>query len=123
MEVRTKIGGKLHFALDTGAQTTFLNATVLEKTGAVTRISDNRVFGIARTGRETDRVVPFLNLDVGGQFMRLENVIVYGPVSTGLIDCDGILGSNVARYGAIHIDATNGTFSVGELSAGEDAAE
>ena len=113
VEVRTKNGGKLHFALDTGAQTTFLNATVVGKTGETTRNSDNRVFGIARTARETDRVMPFLNIDVGGKSMRLENVIVYGPVSSGMINCDGILGSDVARYGEIHIDATNGVFSVG----------
>jgi hypothetical protein len=123
VEVVTKAGAKLHFTLDTGAQTTFLNATALDRAGTATRISDNRVFGIAQTGRETDRVVPFLSLDVGGKSMRLENVIVYGPATSGLINTDGILGSDVARYGALHIDATNGLFSIGELGAGEDATE
>jgi len=123
VEVRTKAGARLHFSLDTGAQTTFLNAAALDRAGASARVSDNRVFGIARTGRETDRVVPFLSVDVGGKSMRLENVIVYGPVTSGLINTDGILGSDVARYGSLHIDATNGVFSIGELEAGEDAAE
>jgi predicted aspartyl protease len=123
VEVRTKAGAKLHFTLDTGAQTTFLNAAALEKAGASTRISNNRVFGIARTGRETDRVVPFLSIAVGGTSMRLENVLVYGPVISGLINTDGILGSDVARFGAVHIDATNGVFSIGESDAGKDAAE
>jgi predicted aspartyl protease len=123
VEVQTRAGGKLHFTLDTGAQTTFLNATALDKAGATTRISDNRVFGIARTGRETTRVVPFLSLEVGGKSVRLENVIVYGPLLSGLISTDGILGSDVARYGVLHIDATNGVFSIGELDAGKDATE
>ena len=123
VEVRTKAGAKLHFALDTGAQTTFLNAAALGKAGASTRISNNHVFGIARTGRETDRVVPYLSLTVGRTLMRLENVLVYGPATSGLIDTDGILGSDVARFGAIHIDATNCVFSIGESDAGEDAAE
>jgi predicted aspartyl protease len=123
VEVRTKAGTKLHFTLDTGAQTTFLNAAALDRAEVVTRISDNRVFGIAQTGRETDRVVPFLSVDVGGKSVRLENVIVYGPVTSGLINTDGILGSDVARYGSLHIDATNGVFSIGELDGGEDAAE
>jgi len=123
IEVLTKEGGKLHFTLDTGAQTTFLNATVLERSGISTRVSDNRVFGIARTGRATDRVVPFLAIEVSGTSMRLENVIVYGPVSSSLINTDGILGSDVARYGPIHIDATNGVFSIGGLGAGEDPTE
>jgi hypothetical protein len=123
VEVRPKAGGILHFTLDTGAQTTFLNATVLDKTGISTRSGDNRVFGIARTGRQTTRVVPFLSVDVGGKSLRLQDVIVYGPVTSGLINNDGILGSDVAQYGTIHIDATNGVFRLGDLGGANDAAE
>jgi predicted aspartyl protease len=123
VEVRTKAGGKHHFTLDTGAQASFLNATILEKTGVSTKSADNRVFGIARTGRQTNRVVPSLRLDVSGKPLHLQDVIVYGPISSGLINCDGILGSDIARYGPIHIDATNGLFSVGELDAGDDVGE
>jgi clan AA aspartic protease (TIGR02281 family) len=123
VEVRTKAGAKLHFTLDTGAQTTFVNAAALERAGVSTRISANRVFGIAQTARQTDRVVPLLSLAVGRTVIPLENVIVYGPVTSGLINTDGILGIDVARYGVLHIDATNGVFSIGQLDAGEDAAE
>ena len=123
VELGTKLGGKVHFTLDTGAQTTFLNATVIEKTGASTKNSDSRVYGIARTGRRTDQMVPFLNLDIGGKPIKLQDVIVYGPVFSGLINSDGILGSDVSRFGAIHIDATNGVFTVGELGGLEDATE
>ena len=123
VEVATKGGTKLHFMLDTGAQSTFLNATVIDKAGASARKSDIRVFGIAKTGRQTDRVVPFLTLNVGGKSLRLQDVIVYGPVLSSLINSDVILGSDVARFGPIHIDATNGVFTVGALTGGEDAAE
>ena len=123
VEVRTKGGIKLHFTIDTGAESSFLNAIVLEKTGIATKLADNRVFGIARTGRETDRVVPFLRIEVGGKSLRLPDVIVYGPVTSGLINCDGILGSDIARFGEVHIDATNGLFSIGRSDGGEDPAE
>jgi hypothetical protein len=88
----------------------------------VTKSAGTKVYGLAHTGKETTRVVPLLPLTVAGKAIVLENVIVYGPVESGLINCDGILGSDIARFGTIHIDATNGVFSVG-LSDGEDAAE
>lgn len=113
VEVRSKEGVTLHFTLDTGAQSSFLNATVIEKVGAIPRLATGRVFGIARTGSPTHRVVRFLTVKVGGKSLRLEDVVVYGPVSSSLIACDGILGSDLARFGAIRIDATNGIFAVG----------
>jgi predicted aspartyl protease len=113
IEVRSKLGGTLHFTLDTGAQSSFLNASIIERVGAATSISDARVFGIAKTGQQTNRVAPSLTLDVAGKSLRLPNVIVYGPVYSGLINCDGVLGSDIAQFGKIRIDATNGLFSVG----------
>jgi len=113
IEVRTKLGGTLHFTLDTGAQSSFLNASILERVGAATSISDTRVFGIAKTGQQTNRVVPLLTLDVAGKALRLPGVIVYGPVYSSLINCDGVLGSDISQFGRIRIDATNGLFSVG----------
>jgi len=113
IEVRTKSGGTLHFTLDTGAQSSFLNALILNRVGAATSISNARVFGIAKTGQETNRVVPTLALEVAGKSLRLLSVIVYGPAYSGLINCDGVLGSDIAQFGKIRIDATNGLFSVG----------
>jgi predicted aspartyl protease len=111
--VRTKLGGTLHFTIDTGAQSSFLNASTLERVGATTSISDARVFGIAKTGQQTNRVVPLLTLDVAGKTFHLPGVIVYGPVYSSLINCDGVLGSDIAQFGKIRIDATNGLFSLG----------
>jgi hypothetical protein len=46
--------------------------------------------------------------------VHLESILVYGPAYSGLINCDGILGSDVAQFGKIRIDATNGLFSLYE---------
>lgn len=113
VQVRTKLGEILHFTLDTGAQASFVNASTLEKVGASTTMSDTRVFGIAKTGQATHRVVPFLTLDVAGKLLRLERVIAYVPDASSLVKSDGILGSDIAQFGRIRIDATNGLFSVG----------
>lgn len=113
VEVRTKRGETLHFTLDTGAQGTFLNALALDKTGAATTSSEGRVYGIAGTGRRSDKVIRTLSLDLGGRSVRLDAVFVYGPSYSGMINCDGILGSDIARYGTIRIDATNGVFAIG----------
>jgi len=113
VEVRTKRGETLHFTLDTGAQASFLNAIALDKTGASSTSSQGTVFGIAGTGRRADKVIRTLQLELGGNSVRLDGVMLYGPTYSGLINCDGILGSDIARYGAIRIDATNGVFAVG----------
>jgi hypothetical protein len=113
VEVRTKRGETLHMTLDTGAQGSFLNAIALDKTGATSTTSQGTVFGIAGTGRRADKVIRSLQLEVGGSSVRLEGVMVYGPTYSGLINCDGIIGSDLARYGTIRIDATNGVFAVG----------
>jgi len=122
VDVQTKDGSKLHFMLDTGAQATFLNGTAVEKAGAGTKSSDQKVYGIARTGRQTQQVVPFLTLVAGGKSMRLRDVIVYGPASSGLINIDGILGSDIAQFGTVHINATSGVFSI-DSALTEDGAE
>lgn len=113
VEVRTKRGGTLHFTLDTGAQSSFLNALALDKTGANSTIADGTVFGIGGTGNRSDRVIRTLPLELGGKSVQLNGVMVYGPVYAGMINCDGILGSDISRYGTMRIDATNGIFAIG----------
>jgi len=54
--------------------------------------------------------------------MRLRDVIVYGPASSGLINIDGILGSDIAQFGTVHINATSGVFSI-DSGLTEDGAE
>jgi hypothetical protein len=113
VEVRTKRGETLHMTLDTGAQASFINALALDKTGAAPVSSEGTVFGIAGTGRHADKIVRTLRLELGGTAVGLDGVMVYGPAYSGMINCDGIIGSDISRYGTIRIDATNGVFAVG----------
>jgi clan AA aspartic protease (TIGR02281 family) len=113
VEVRTKSGQTFHFTLDTGAQSSFLYSGVIEKARVVTRSFNARAFGLANTAGRSFQAVPSLALDLGGRLLELRDLIVYDTNPSSLINCDGILGSNVAQYGAIRIDATNGLFSVG----------
>jgi len=112
VQVRTRNGAILHFTLDTGAQSSFLNASILEKADAMTSITAAHVYGLARTGREAGRVIPSLTVTIGGKSVRLQRVIVYGPSYSGIVNCDGILGSDIAQFGRIRIDATNGIFAI-----------
>ena len=112
VDVTTK-GSTLHFTIDTGAQVSFLNGSALKKAGAVAVSSNARPYGIARNGGHSAQAVPALRLGVGAKSLLMRDLIVYNPASSGIIHCDGILGSDIARFGTIRIDATNGLFSVG----------
>jgi hypothetical protein len=114
VQVRTNPGGTFQFSLDTGAQVTLLNGSILDKLGMVATTYGGHVFGIGKTSGQTKKVVPSLRLNVGGSSVRLESILVYGPAYSGLINCDGILGSDVAQFGKVRIDATNGLFSLYE---------
>ena len=112
VEVRTA-GGMMHFTLDTGSQTSFVNASIVEMVGVRTNGFSGRVFGIGKTEGRAARVVPFMRLDVGGQSVLMKGLIVYAPSCSGILNCDGILGSDIAQFGTLRIDATNGIFSIG----------
>src|SRR2546423_6753468 len=113
VEASTKRGETLHLTLDTGAQSSFLNALALDKTGASATMAEGTVFGIGGTGNRANRLIRILPLELGGKSVQLNGVMVYGPVYSGMINCDGILGSDISRYGTIRIDAMNGVFSIG----------
>ncbi len=113
VEVRTTLGGTMHFTLDTGSQTSFVNASIVKTIGLGTNIFSARVFGIGRTGAQAGRVVPFMHVDVGGQSLVMRGLIVYAPNCSGILNCDGILGSDIGQFGTLRIDATNGIFSIG----------
>ena len=114
VQVRTTLGETVQFALDTGAQSTFVNEAVVKKVRAATSYPDARVFGIAATGGQMVRLVPKLRLEVGGRSLLMSDLIIYTRPSSGLVESDGILGSDIGRFGRVIIDATNGIFSIGE---------
>jgi aspartyl protease len=113
IQVVTKAGVTLHLTLDTGAQTSFLNGAVLKKAQVIATSSNARAYGIARTGGRPAQAVAALSVDVGGRSIVLKDLIVYNPAGSSLINCDGILGSDIAQFGTVRIDATNGLFSLG----------
>jgi clan AA aspartic protease (TIGR02281 family) len=113
IEVRTKSGQTLHFALDTGAQVTLLNASVLDKVRIRPQTSTARLVGIAQTEGRMVRGIPALELEVAGKSVKLKDLLVSNRVAWNLVNCDGVLGSDISHSGTIRIDATNGLFSVG----------
>jgi clan AA aspartic protease (TIGR02281 family) len=114
VQVRTTQGETVHFTLDTGAQSTFVSDAIVRKVRAATTNPDARVFGIGSAEGQSVRLVRTLRLDVRGKPLVMRNLIVYTPLSSGLVEPDGILGSNVGRFGTVTIDATNGLFSIGD---------
>jgi hypothetical protein len=117
VEVRGSDGGTMHFTLDTGSQATFVNASIVKKAGLGTRSLSARVSGIGKGEGMAGRAVPWLRLNLGGQSLLMKDLMVYAPSCSGIFNCDGILGSDIARFGALRIDATNGIFSVEALQA------
>ena len=114
VQVRTTRGETVQFTLDTGAQSTFVNDVVVKKVRAGTTSLDVRIFGIAANLGEKARLIPALRLEIDGKPLLMRDLIVYTRTSATLVESDGILGSNVSRFGTITIDATNGLFSIGE---------
>jgi predicted aspartyl protease len=113
VQVSIKPGFVLHFTIDTGAQVSFLNGAAVKKAGVIANNSNARPYGIARNGGQAAQAVSALRLAIAGKSLLLRDLIVYNPASSGIIHCDGILGSDIARFGVVRIDATNGLFSVG----------
>jgi predicted aspartyl protease len=112
VRVRTTRGETVHFTLDTGAQSTFVDTELVRRLGVPTSNTDTRVFGIGKNGGQPVRVVPSLRLEVSGKSLLMRDLLICTPSSSGIVDSDGILGSDVGRLGTIRIDATNGLFSI-----------
>jgi hypothetical protein len=110
--VRAKAGRDMHFTLDTGAQASFIDGGVLQITGTSSTYSNTRAYGIGQYNGSRARVVKGLNLEINGRSLPTKELIVYDQPSSGPVTCDGILGSDLAQFGTIRIDATNGLFSI-----------
>jgi len=104
-------GSRFNFLLDTGANVTSLGRSGLNKLPA-------QKFGKRRTlvggagGMESFRatVVPHLTLHTAGYALEFANLRTSPEARSSGVKRDGILGSDVARKGAITIDYLNGRF-------------
>lgn len=106
-------GVALQFALDTGAQQTFVTETLLEKLHLqAPRVESRRVGGLGGEISLRAPVLPEVRLFVRGFPILFKNAVVRAPVYQVLASLDGVLGADVWNSGVVRIDMTNGIFSV-----------
>ena len=113
VNVRAKYAGDMHFTLDTGAQSSFVDSSAISKLRLNAVPTSTRAYGIGKSGGNIVRAVRQAKLTIGGRSFTMKDIIVNDQAPTGLIMSDGILGSDIAQFGTIRIDATNGLFSIG----------
>ncbi|MGH7604926.1 MAG: aspartyl protease family protein [Gemmatimonadaceae bacterium] len=106
-------GIPLHFALDTGAQLTFVTETLLDKLQiAAARIENRRVGGLGGEISLRAPVLPDLRVLVRGYPILFRGAVVRAPVYQVLASLDGVLGGDVWNSGIVRIDMTNGIFAI-----------
>lgn len=117
----TGSGIPTHFYLDTGAQETYSTIGLIEKSRVRSFLGERRVVGgFAGAKRVPGRFIGRLQLWLAGQSLVFEKLLVLTPSHFSFVTLDGILGSDIGKAGVIHIDATNGLFSI-ETPARDDA--
>jgi len=106
-------GIALHFALDTGAQQTFVTETLLDKLQLeAARIESRRVGGLGGEISLRAPVLPDLRVWVRGFPILFRGAVVRAPVYQVLASLDGVLGGDVWNSGIVRIDMTNGIFAI-----------
>jgi hypothetical protein len=106
-------GIPLQFALDTGAQQTFVTEPLLDKLHLrAPRVESRRVGGLGGEISLRAPVLPEVRLFVRGFPILFRNAVVRAPVYQVLASLDGVLGADVWNSGVVRIDMTNGIFSV-----------
>jgi predicted aspartyl protease len=106
-------GIPLHFALDTGAQLTFVTETLLDKLQLeAVRIESRRVGGLGGEISLRAPVLPDLRALVRGFPIVFKGAFVRAPVYQVLASLDGVLGGDVWDTGVVRIDMTNGIFAI-----------
>jgi hypothetical protein len=106
-------GIPLHFALDTGAQLTFVTETLLDKLQLeAARIENRRVGGLGGEVSLRAPVLPDLRAVVRGFPILFKGAFVRAPVYQVLASLDGVLGGDVWDTGIVRIDMTNGIFAI-----------
>lgn len=113
VRVTTMSGIPLHFALDTGAERTFVTETLLDRLELrTTRVEGHKVGGLGGEISVRAPVLPDLRVRLRGYPMIVRGALVRSPVHQVLAALDGVLGGDVWSSGLVRIDLTNGVFSV-----------
>ena len=110
-------GIPLHFALDTGAQVTFVTETLLEKLQIEPQRTENQRLG--GLGGEVSMRAPVLSdlrVRLRGFPIIFRGAVVRAPVYQVLASLDGVLGGDIWGAGTVRMDITNGVFEVGPAS-------
>jgi len=106
-------GIPLHFALDTGAQLTFVTEALLDKLQLeAARIESRRVGGLGGEISLRAPVLPDLRVEVRGFPILFRGAVVRAPVYQVLASLDGVLGGDIWASGIVRIDMTNGVFAI-----------
>jgi len=106
-------GVPLNFAVDTGAELTFVTENLLDRLQLqAPRIESHKVGGLG--GELTTRapVLQDLRVRLRGYPMIFRGAAVRAPVFQLLVALDGVLGGDIWSAGQVRIDITNGVFSV-----------
>jgi hypothetical protein len=110
-------GIPLHFALDTGAQLTFVTETLLEKLQIEPQRTENqRVGGLGGEISMRAPVLSDLRVRLRGFPIIFRGAVVRAPVYQVLASLDGVLGGDIWSAGTVRMDITNGVFAVGPPS-------
>jgi clan AA aspartic protease (TIGR02281 family) len=106
-------GIPLHFALDTGAQLTFVTENLLDKLQLqATRMESRTLGGLGGELSVRAPVLSDLRLRLRGFRIVVRSVFVRAPVYQVLVALDGVLGGDIWSAGVVRMDVTNGVFAV-----------
>ncbi len=106
-------GIPLHFALDTGAQVTFVTEALLDKLRLQPARTESRTVG--GLGGEVLMRAPVLSelrVRLRGFPIVVRGALVRAPVYQVLVALDGVMGGDIWNAGVVRMDVTNGVFAV-----------
>jgi len=109
----TEDGRPVLFGLDTGAEGSYITASLLKKMPH-TRLAQRRVTltGIGAESKKSTWVARDVPLSDGAYAVALRNVPVMPEQRWTFVDFDGVIGSDVALATRMHLDFTNGVFDI-----------
>jgi len=109
----TDHGTIVHFALDTGAEETYVTAGFTQKTH-IRPISVERriVHGFGGSTTQRGYLIPKTRLIIGATRIQIQRVFLYDAQYPTIFNIEGTLGGDASRGLSIRIDMTNGRFEI-----------